>query len=410
MKNAITVIVMLATLGAGCGQKARPSIAIGVVLSRTGALSETGVQEIQAAQLAAEEINAAGGVLGSNLVLSIHDDATDKEKAKKAAQQLLDERVPAVIGTISSSGSLAMSELLAPAKVVQVATGSTSPLLSKIKDDDYFFRTTGHDGPQAEIISRRALSTEGHAAPFTRLAVIKIPGLYGTGVGDPLADAYVRRGGTLTSKIEYPVNGTKEQYTSMLNEIYQGNPQAIVLVGYPTDSATIIKAYNESFSAKETYWYFTDALYDKNFINSVGLDQFKFNHEGIGPNTPKTARYEAYAAAYKAKYGAVPPDGTYSSNAYDAVYLVALAMQAAGEPNGTKIRDNLRAISKGGKVYGPTEFKQAITAIKAGEDVNFEGAYGSQDFDENGDVPLNPFDVWRVDGNGFKIIASSVTD
>jgi branched-chain amino acid transport system substrate-binding protein len=89
------------------------------------------------------------------------------------------------------------------------------------------------------------------------------------------------------------------------------------------------------------------------------------------------------------------------SSVYDAVLLVALAIEQAQSLEGPKIRDALFAVSKGGSTFGPLDYAQAVAAIRRGDDIDYQGASGSCDFDDNGDV-LQDEIVWKVQGGAFR--------
>ena len=109
---------------------------------------------------------------------------------------------------------------------------------------------------------------------------------------------------------------------------------------------------------------------------------------------------ERFERDYKAKYGELPPL-PYMTNFYDGIVIAALAAAKAqfeGKTvNGVAVRDNLRAVANpGGEVVvaGVAGLKRALELIKAGTDVNYEGAAGSQDFDEYGDT-VTPIEIWK---------------
>src|SRR5205823_590615 len=115
-----------------------------------------GAENVQAAQLAIDEINKAGGVLGTTLALVNKDDGSDAAKGATAAQALVDLKVPVVIGAAGSSISLSVAAVLAPAKVVQISESSTSPDLTTFADDGYLFRTCPSDALQGVLLAECA--------------------------------------------------------------------------------------------------------------------------------------------------------------------------------------------------------------------------------------------------------------
>lgn len=395
--------MVAAALLACPGPTQRNKVQIGAVLSTTGDLSNIGAEQLDAANLAVAEINAAGGVLDSDLEMVQRDDGTDSAKGKTAAQALVDLKVVAAVGAVGSAITLSAASVTAPAKIPLVSASSTSPLLTTATDDGYLFRTCPSDASQGKLLAKRA-----KAKGFTKMAVVYIPGAYGKGLADTFAATFTAGGGTITYNQEYTEG--QSSYNTLLTALYAaGKPDAVLLVAYPIDGATMIKDYLQNYSTNQTFWFFTDALEDTGFITGVGGSLFTFAHEGTGPGTPTGARYDSFKAAFKSKYSKDANPGAFSPNAYDAVYLIALAMQAGGVADGTKIRDSLTAISGSatGTKYGPTDFAAAVADLKAGKTINFEGTSGAVDLDASGDVQA-PYDVWKVAGGAISVIESNV--
>jgi ABC-type branched-subunit amino acid transport system substrate-binding protein len=236
--------------------------------------------------------------------------------------------------------------------------------------------------------------------------VIHVPGAYGEGLGGAFSHWFTQLGGTVL--IDKPYALSQLSYTALLSEVYAaGRPDAILLVAYTTDGAQIVRDYDSDFSGQQTFWYFTDAVEDVGFVTAVGANNFTFQHEGTGPATSAPG-YAAFRAAFRGRYARDPNPGNFPANVYDAVYLTALAMAAAGMTDSPSVRDNLRAVSEGGTVYEATDYAAAAAAARAGMDINYEGASGPVDLDENGDVTAT-YDVWKAAGTGIGIVEQSVS-
>jgi ABC-type branched-subunit amino acid transport system substrate-binding protein len=125
---------------------------------------------------------------------------------------------------------------------------------------------------------------------------------------------------------------------------------------------------------------------------------------GTAPGSVLTNGYNVFIAEYGKAYGEVPPL-PYMTNMYDAVALVGLAVKAAQvegvkEMSGVAIRDRLRKVANPpGETVGPgpTDLKKALQFLEDKQKINYEGAAGSCDFDENGDV-ITPIEVWKFAG------------
>ncbi|GAF86046.1 unnamed protein product, partial [marine sediment metagenome] len=140
----------------GCAQTG--SVKVGTLFAYTGDLATGGPFLRKGADLAAEHINAAGGVLKRQVELVHKDSETNPDAAIEAAQALVkDERVPAIIGCQSSGVTLAVANSVAiPRQVVLISPASTSPDLTNLQDNDFVFRTTPSDTLQGAVLAQLA--------------------------------------------------------------------------------------------------------------------------------------------------------------------------------------------------------------------------------------------------------------
>ena len=132
-----------------------------------------------------------------------------------------------------------------------------------------------------------------------------------------------------------------------------------------------------------------------------------FPHEGSGPSTPATATYMDFDTRFNSKYGRHPGPGNYDANAYDAAYLIAMAIEQGGAADGPTIKANLLTVSTGGTAVAPGNWTSVKAMIDASTDVNYEGAAGNENFDSNGDV-IAAYDIWKVQGSTITTVVSGV--
>jgi branched-chain amino acid transport system substrate-binding protein len=401
-------MTVCAAFCAGCGEKkaAREKLQLGMILPSTGASSATGTRQIDGAGLAVEEINAGPGLLGGkyDIELVYRDDTSVAAKGIELATELKNLNLPAILGSGPSSITLGISDITVAAKMVQIAGSSTSPAISTKADDGYLFRTSPSDALQGKLLAKRA-KDRGH----TSVSIIHSPGAYGTGLAAAFKASFEAGGGTVLINHEFTEKQSESDYNTMLsNTVYAaGDPQAILLVGVVVDAANIMRAYVNNHIANGDFWYFSDSVSVSDFVAGVGASNFTFPHEGTKPGPPMNARFAAFQNAFNNKYGKMPE--TFSANAYDAMYLLALAIEAAGvEPvTGTAIRDNMTAVSKDGTAYSPSDLTAMFAAAKAKDDINYEGASGNVDFDANGDV-FGAYDIWNVQSGAITVTEAAI--
>jgi ABC-type branched-subunit amino acid transport system substrate-binding protein len=131
---------------------------------------------------------------------------------------------------------------------------------------------------------------------------------------------------------------------------------------------------------------------------------------GTAPSSLELAAGTAFEEAYAAEYGSTPPL-PFMREIYDAVYLVALAAEKAQSTDPTDIRDAIREIANApGEIVEPgtSGFEGALDLLKAGDDINYEGAAGPVDLDANGDVLIGAIETWHVDATAKDLITAAV--
>ncbi len=373
---------------------------IGMLFDYTGSLAEFGPNMETGAQLAIKQINAAGGVLGQDVELIKADSGTNPQVATEAATRLINvEGVQAIVGSLSSGVTIAVAEGVAvPNKVIMISPASTSPALSDVEDDDFLFRTTLSDAAQGLVLAQWA-KEEG----YTKAATTYTNNAYGVGLSDQFVETFEAEGGTITAAVSHEQEQTT--YLSELQQAVEGDPDVLVAISYPVEGAVYIKEAIEN-DLIDTFL-FTDGTKSKDIIAAVGADVLE-GTTGTSPSTPEDANLTAdFDEEYQAEYGEEVPALPYIRESYDAVIAIALAAEAAGSTDPSKIRDQLREVAgPPGDTIGASAagVEQALEAVRAGTDIDFEGAANRQNWDENGDVLTGAIEIFRIVGGEFEII------
>ncbi len=381
MKLAKT-LTLAATVAAFATVSAQAEdIKIGSAGGVTGPIAELVAAILKARQLAAEHINATGGLLdGKNMALVVGDSACDPKAAVDAGNKLVNvEQVVAVIGPSCSGATNGMvSSVTIPAGVTVLSDSATAPSISDLKDNDTVFRASASDSYQGAEIARLVSK-----AGLKKVAVTFSNDDYNAGIAEVFVKEFTAMGGTVTANQAHEPN--KASYRSELATLAQGGPEALALFAYYGSSGiTIVK--NSLENALFDKFYAADGMFDVSVISSIGADNLR---DKIwitqAASDPENVSYQNFAEAYKATGG--DPEAPYAAHGYDVAFLMALAIEKAGSADRGKISAALRAVAgPPGEVVRPGEWEKAKKLIMEGKDVNYEGAAGVLDFDEKGDV------------------------
>jgi len=390
----ISLAVVLALVIGGCAPKAGEAIPlkIGQLNSFTGDLSDFGGAHRNAGQLAADHINLAGGIQGVPITLVARDTATNPVQGVDSARALVDiDRVAAVVGALSSGVSIAVAEsVTGPRQILQISAASTSPAITVLADGDFLFRTTVSDAAQGVVMGRLA-----RELGYDTASALYINNAYGQGLAEAFKASFEAEGGKILALV--PHESVQPTYTSELSKATEGDPDVLVAISYPESGQIYLREALEG-GYIDTF-IFCDGTKSPDMNEAIGADKLEGTY-GTAAGSALTDVRRAVEADYDSAVADVPPL-PYIDTTYDAVVLIALAAEKAGTTtDSAAIRDALREVANSpGEVVGPgvDGIAKALQLIRDGKDINYEGAGGSQDFDENGDV-VSTIEIWKITG------------
>ncbi len=369
------------------------SIKIGMILPTTGALASFGLTGKNSAQLAIKEINDAGGVNGKQLELLIKDSQLDGPTGAAAAQSLSEQGAIAIIGAAASSVTLYTSQNQTIADGMPlISPSSTSPLISTLDDNNTVWRTIASDAFQGVILAN-LLVDDG----INTVAGFYRNDAYGGGLWAAFVETFESLGGTVLADVPYP--DTKE--IDFGNEVTQlfanGSPDAIVAITFFTDGANFSRDL-VSAGHSDVQLYGVDGNFGAALLAN-GAPQVLEGMKGTAPVPPaSTQNYQTFFNNFNTTFGFAPD--VFGESSYDAVYLVALALAQSGGSTKADVIANLQSVSRADGdnaiVINPGEFDTALSMIASGSDVDYNGASGAIDFDNNGDVTSGTYIIWEV--------------
>ncbi|QDL94233.1 amino acid ABC transporter substrate-binding protein (plasmid) [Paroceanicella profunda] len=383
-------------------------VTVGLVLELTGPAGQYGQAGAKSVEMAFRDLNEAGGVNGCTLLADTRDSQSQGNVAVDQATQLVNiKKVPVIIGGIISSVSLPiLTSVTAPAGVVQVSPASSSPTLTALarqgKTNGLFFRTITSDALQGTAAAKYAMDRG-----LTKLAIINVNNDFGVNMAQEFAATYKALGGTITSVTPY--NEKQASYTAEASAAMAGDPEALYLISYPVDGATIARAWI-SQGGPQTFL-LNDGMNSSDFIEAVGAKYLE-NAYGTSSGTSPTESTEYFYATYKDFSGGIEPSAPAADRSYDAGAIVGLAIAQAGSADPQAIKAAIpQVVAEGGEpIYaGPEQFAHALDLIKQGKPIRYEGVIGPVTFDANGDI-TGPFRLWKITGGEIETLGEMSAD
>jgi len=372
------------------------ALKLGLLFPFTGDLSDFGPAFLNAATLAIEEINAAGGVNGQPIQFVQADDGTNPQQAVEEARRLIDvEGVHVIIGPAASGVTLQVVEsVTAPERILVVTSSATSPALTDANDNDYLFRVPISDAAQGVIHAELAREQN-----LDNICTMYINNAYGQGLSEEFTKAFEAAGGTVTAQVSH-----EEQQTTYASELAQcGDATTLIAMSYPETAGVYLREAVEQDLFE--HYQFVDGTKSDEMFAQLGWENFEGQY-GTAPGALDRATGDAFNQKYQERFNEDPARLPFLRETYDAIYAVALAAQKAGSTDSTAIRDALREIANPpGETINPGEegWAAALEALEAGEDIDYDGASSAVNWDENGDILVGAIEIWKIE-NGAIVV------
>ncbi|HRO10294.1 ABC transporter substrate-binding protein [Amaricoccus sp.] len=364
---ATAASAVMAAAGA-TGAVAEP-VNIGIILGFTGPLESITPAMANSAEVAMKEASDSGKLPNGITLTPVRADSTciDSAAATTAAQQLVSsQNVAAIVGADCSGVTVAIANNVAiPAGVVMVSPSATSPALTTIEDNGFFFRTAPSDARQGEV-----LATLVKEQGIEEVAVTFTNNDYGKGLADSFTQAFQAAGGKVLISAAH--EDGKADYSAEVAALQASGAKTLMVFGYVDQGGVGIVQASLDSGAFESF-FFADGMYGQSLIDKIG-DEINGKVIGTLPGVSGEAadKFAAYAQA-----NGMDPTGTYVPESYDAGALIALSIAAAGSADRTGIRDRMMDVANapGEKIYAG-ELAKGIELAAAGTDIDYVGATG----------------------------------
>lgn len=380
MKKRILSMAIAAS-ALGLAGAAQAEVKVGFLGGFTGGIESLTPAIFDGAQLAVQQINEQGGILGGQTLVMPSGDTTcgDASAASNAADRMVNtENVTAIVGALCTGATIAAANNAAiPGGVVMVSPASTAPAVSELDDNDLVFRTVPSDAFQGEMLAKLVLDKG-----IDFVAVTYVNNDYGRGLSDAFTEAFEAGGGEVAENLAHEDN--RADYRSELGSLSASGADTLVVLAYAdTSGQTVLRQAYEAGTF--TQYVGADGMVGDSLVEAIGADVL----EGMiatrpgSPDLPGTDLFNEAAEAAD-----IDPSAVFAAQAYDAAFLVALAIEQNGSAEREGLSAALRSVAmEPGEIILPGEWEKAVELIAAGTEINYEGASGTHEFDENGDVP-----------------------
>jgi branched-chain amino acid transport system substrate-binding protein len=417
------LLVTALVLGA-CGGNETPStpIKIGLLAPKSGALEQVGKSFERVAITAVDSINLKGGVDGRPLELLVEDTQTTADTAGAKLKGLIDLGAVAVVGPATSGEVTNAFPIARDNRVPIISPSSTAPSLSRpapVGPDDqgYMFRNVPDDDIQG--IAMAYYINQLREPKVTTVAVVFENSPYGTGLKNAFKTSFEDLSGQVTLEVSFEQNLTdlaaaKPAIDQLVNA--QPQPQFVILVALEQDAVKLVQAWDNNGAPRIAgmQWFMTDGARSSGFLSAAPTSLR--NMCGTAPTFPiRGLAFRQLKDAYEAKFDDKIEDQVFAPNVWDGVHILAAAMvqqmhaHADEEIGGEHLRDAITLVSREGQTFHSGLWRDLIGSLRAGNDVDLDGAAGPNDFDVVGQA-VGPYEVWCVGGDGVSFTQALFLD
>ncbi|MGZ5386748.1 MAG: ABC transporter substrate-binding protein [Solirubrobacterales bacterium] len=385
--------------GGGGGGETQLDLVIGDSIPLTGDLAPFGPPGQKAADIAVAQINEAISAAGVDHTVEIvhEDNETNEQAAVQAARKLVDsDGATCITGAWASSDTEPTAQSVTiPEGILQISPASTSAELTEIDDNGLLNRTPPADNLQGPVLADYVASELGGAEGKT-VNIGARNDSYGDGFTEAFTAAWEELGGSIGAAVLY--DPEQPSYNSEAQQIVEGDPDAFLIIDFPETFVKVGPALQRTGSWDPTKTFITDGLANSDLVaeNAELMEGIR----GTSPGTPeKGAASEAFDALFTSSEPKDIDRETFDAQNFDAAILCYLAAVAAGSTDGQEMADSLIDITAPeGDKYTWEQLPEAIEALQNGDDIDYVGASGEIDLDENGDVTAGVYDTYVISG------------
>lgn len=375
------------------------AVRIGALLPFSGELAASGINLERPLMMAAETINAAGGIQGKPVVIVAADsnvlfeDVEDYETNKTVVSEWVAANdIKAVIGPLIPELGQRLAPELRRSEVLHIS-GSVAPASTLAASARCSFNFLPSFEQLGNQLGAR-MSEDG----ATTAGMIYLTDDYGIKMKDRIFAGFEIVGGTITGIS--PTTLGKPSYLDDITNAIADDPDALVMIAYPKTGSSIV---TESLLTTRELprWYFAPSLRVDDFVANVPKGQLT-GSVGVAPGLDD--RSTEFTSRYRSEWSGTPLlDGYYY---FDAIITLALAMNEAavadgGEPSWSTTCAKMQGVTNEGTSVTWTSLDDGFAAIQAGNPVDYEGVTGPLTLDSFGNLSEGFIEIWTVGDDGI---------
>jgi len=364
-----------------CEGESDGALTIGGLLPQTGDLSFLGPPEEAGAQMAVDDINAAGGVLGADVRWIPGDSGdADPDVANPTVDSHLSAGADVILGAAASGISLNVIDKITGACAIHFSPANTSPQFTDYDDDDLYFRTAPSDILQGQVLADMMIE-DGVA----NAVILARQDSYGEGLLQFTQIPFEDQGGEVVLDQVYDPEASS--FEAEVDAVISEDPDALVLIGFDESGRILTSLFEGGFTPEEKQIY----LVDGNIGNALGED---FSEPGTLVGIRGTLPSAELTEDFQNRLLEVDPnlvDFSYSAETYDAVVISALATIIADTDDPAAVAREINGVTRDGEAC--ETFEDCVALIEDGQDIDYNGPSGPQDFSQPGEPTAASFAI-----------------
>jgi branched-chain amino acid transport system substrate-binding protein len=370
------------------------TLTIGTVLPETGSLASLGPPQFAGAELAVQEINEAGGVLGNDVELFQGDSGdTTTDIANQTVDQHIANGADVIVGAASSAVSFTFIDKVTGAGLIHFSPANTSPDFTDYEDRDLYFRTAPSDVLQGRVMGELVID-DGHAT----VGIMALQDPYGEGLLNNVASTVTESGGEVTDEIIYDPQA--QNFDAEVQQLVSSDPDAIVVIGFAESGRLFSTLIEQGIGPDSKGVYCVDGN-----VDTAELAEIASEITGTRCTLPGTPAEGDFRDRLVEAAGGSLDSFSYGPETNDAIITSALAAAIADSDVGADIAAELPGVTREGTKC--TTYEECMGLIEDGEDIDYDGASGPIELDDEGDPQVANFQIREYTGDEFTELADT---